>query len=421
MTASIIIKRGREKPIVNQHPWIFSGAIDHVDGNPTPGDIVTVKSHDGRFLARGYWNPKSQIQVRILTWQDEPIDDDWWRQMLKQSIKTRAHFVNIPYKLGYRLINAENDYLPGLIVDRYGEWLVLQALTLGVDLRKEMIAGILSELVSSSSSKLQGVYERSDVDVRHKEGLEQSVGVLWGENPPEYIEISDDGLAHAEPRYLVDVRKGHKTGFYLDQRENRRILDWLFDIEFYGSSSAEDVTMLNLFSYTGAFGLQTQTANYRADYPFIKVINIDSSHEILELAEEIYKLNQFPPDNAEFIQADVFDYLRDAVDRNEQYDVIVCDPPKFAHNAQQVHKAARGYKDLNLHCFRLVKPGGYLMTFSCSGAVSADLFQKIVFGALADTGRQAQILKHLGPGEDHPVALTFPEGAYLKGLLLRVY
>jgi 23S rRNA (cytosine1962-C5)-methyltransferase len=299
-------------------------------------------------------------------------------------------------------VNAENDFLPGLIVDRYVDWLVLQALTLHIDDHKKLLAGLLADLFAELGIPVKGIYERSDVDVRRKEGLEEEKGLLWGEEPPEYIHLGVEAL-----HYLVDVRNGHKTGFYLDQKPNYEILTELLDETGFDTGSK----LLNLFSYTGRFGLAAGG----------HVTNIDASHDVLQLAEKNYHLSEYPSEFVEFVQADVFDYLRDAVARNEQYDVIVCDPPKFAQSAQQVERAARGYKDLNLHCFKLIKPSGYLMTFSCSGAVSADLFQKIVFGALADSGRQAQILKHLGPGDDHPVALTFPEGAYLKGLLLRVY
>jgi 23S rRNA (cytosine1962-C5)-methyltransferase len=403
----IEIKKGREKPIRQQHPWIFSGAIHAVKGDPAPGDIVTVVDVNGKFLARGYWNAKSQIQVRILTWQDEPIDEDWWRQKLERSIKERIWGAwKFPENINRycRLVNAENDFLPGLIVDRYGEWLVIQALTLGVDRRKEMIAESLMSILPG----LRGVYERSDVDVRGKEGLSQVTGILRGEEPPQYIKI-DQSLD-----IYVDVRKGHKTGYYLDQTTNRFIL---FELIGRGGEASQK-RVLNLFSYTGGFGLFALSAG--AEH----VTNVDMSHDALELAEENVKLNPnniSQPENADFIQADVFDYLHDQVSEGNQWDVVILDPPKFAHNAGQVEKAARGYKDINLNAFKCVKPGGYLMTFSCSGAISADLFQKIVFGALADSGRQAQILKHLGPGDDHPVALTFPEGAYLKGLLLRVY
>lgn len=400
----IIIKQGREKPILNRHPWIFSGAIARVKDSPKPGDIVTVTAHNGDFLARGYWNVKSQIQVRLLTWKDEPIDDSWWAKMLAQAIEARA-----PYESAYhagqptahRLVNAENDYLPGLVVDRYGDWLVLQALTLGIDQRKNMIANMLAETL-----KPQGIYERSDVDVREKEGLQQATGTLWGKNPPEILTIQEGSV-----QIFVDIPGGHKTGFYLDQAANRRLLYHLFS-----QDAGTERHILNLFSYTGGFGLHALSASANT-----RVINVDSSVEALHLAETNVKHNDLPLENTEFIQANVFHYLRDIAHQGEQYDFIILDPPKFAHNKTQVSKAAHGYKDINLSAFRLVKPGGYLMTFSCSGAISQHLFQQIVFGALADTSRQAQIIQQLGPSDDHPVALTFPEGEYLKGLLLRVY
>jgi 23S rRNA (cytosine1962-C5)-methyltransferase len=399
-TATIVINKGRAKPILQQHPWIFSGAIERVEGDPAPGDIVTVKDSGNNFLARGYWNPKSQIQVRILTWKDEEINEDWWRRMIRRAVQARyeADHYYAQFPTGYRLINAESDFLPGLIVDQYDRWLVLQSLTLGIETHKAMITKLLAEIV-----KPMGIYERSDVDVRGKEGLEPSTGMLWGVEPPQYITISMDKL-----NWLVDVRKGHKTGDYLDQRENVGHLASIFDEVFH---SGAETTLLNLFSFTGKFGLTTAG----------KIINVDASLETLELAEEIYKRNQVPVGDVEFIQADVFSFLRDQSNASKQYDVVVLDPPKFASSQQQVEKAARGYKDINLHAFQCVKPGGYLMTFSCSGAVSRDLFQKIVFGALADSGRQAQIVRHLSAADDHPVALTFPEGEYLKGLLLKVY
>ncbi len=407
ISPTIVIKAGREKPIIQQHPWIFSGAIDEIKGDPQPGDIVTVTDKKGRFLARGYWNVKSQIQVRILTWQDEPIDEAWWRKMLKRAVEGRKNYNELrqrtAYDEGYRVINAENDFLPGLIVDRYSNWLVLQALTLHIDTQKQLITQLLVEIFAEIGIPVRGVYERNDVDVRHKEGLKEVKGLLWGEEPPELIEMGVEAL-----HYFVDVRNGHKTGFYLDQKDNTKIIAEILG-KIAGSNPEE--TLLNLFSYTGRFGLQSAG----------HVINVDASHDALELAEKTYKASGFPDDSVEFIQADVFELLHDYADEKKQFDVVILDPPKFAFNAGQVDKAARGYKDINLNAFKCVKPGGYLMTFSCSGAITADLFQKIVFGALADSGRQAQILKHLGPGDDHPVALTFPEGAYLKGLLLKVY
>ncbi|MEO8610635.1 MAG: class I SAM-dependent rRNA methyltransferase [Chloroflexota bacterium] len=406
MSGIIEIKKGREKPIRQQHPWIFSGAIHAVKGDPAPGDKVTVTDVNGKFLAQGYWNAKSQIQVRILTWQDEEINEDWWRRMLRRAIEGRKFYneyrSRTTYDEGYRVINAENDFIPGLIVDRYNDWLVLQALTLFIDMQKLTFARLIAEIFAELGIPVKGIYERSDVDVRHKEGLREQTGLLWGEEPPEYIQLGQEALI-----YLVDVRKGHKTGFYLDQKQNHKIIEELADTYDFDPSA----NLLNLFSYTGRFGMAMAC----------HVTNVDASRDALELAERNYKLCHFPDEAVDFIQADVFDYLRDQVEAGNQWDVVILDPPKFAQNAKQVEAAARGYKDINLNAFKCVKPGGYLMTFSCSGAISADLFQKIVFGALADSGRQAQILKHLGPGDDHPVALTFPEGEYLKGLLLRVY
>ncbi len=403
----IIIRRDREKPVIQQHPWIFSGAIQEVRGEPAPGDIVDVISTKGRFLARGYWNQKSQIQVRILTWQDEPIDDDWWRRMIQQAIAARSSDLpsDMPDKMAKRLINAESDWLPGLIVDRYADFLVLQALTMGIDRRKHDIARLLHELLP----EIKGIYERSDVDVRGKEGLKPETGLLWGEEPPEYIEIQESGS-----KFRVDVRKGHKTGFYLDQSANRAAAHHY--TEKLSRQLGRPLKILNLFSYTGGFAINILNGNIAA------ITCVDASYEALELAEHNAERN-LAANNApelEFLQADVFQLLRDYVDQGEKFDFIICDPPKFAHNAGQIERAARGYKDLNLHCFKLLNPGGGLMTFSCSGAISTDLFQKIVFGALADSGRQGQIVQYLSAAPDHPVALTFPEGAYLKGLLIRV-
>ncbi|NWG17390.1 MAG: class I SAM-dependent rRNA methyltransferase [Chloroflexi bacterium] len=402
----IVIRKGREKPIVQQHPWIFSGAIEAARGDPAPGDIVTVTDYNGAFLARGYWNPRSQIQVRILTWQDEPITRDWWRKMLRRAIKGRDRYTYLHTRdTALRLVNAENDFLPGLVIDRYGDWLVLQALTLGIECRKGLLAELLMELIAPA-----GIYERSDVDVRGKEGLSASSGVLAGQPPASPLAIIENDFT-----LRVDIVNGHKTGYYLDQRANRTVLKEVCLEKAASDTQLQQLRVLNLFSYTGGFGLYALGGG--AEW----VVNVDASRDALELAEANFELNRFPPNRAEFIQADVFDYLRDQAAEGALYDVIVCDPPKFAHNTGQVERAARGYKDLNLNCFRLVKPGGYLMTFSCSGAISADLFQKIIFGALADSRRQAQIIQHLTQAEDHPVALTFPEGAYLKGLLLRVY
>lgn len=390
----ITIAPEREKPVRNRHPWIFSGAIKKMDGKPEAGGIVEIRATDGRFLARGYYNELSQIRARLLTWdEDEHISDTWWRIRLAKSIASRSHFFDRGDNTAFRLINAESDFLPGLIVDKYGDYLVLQALTLGIDIRKKMIAETLAGLV-----KAKGVYERSDGDARHLEGLQNVQGVLWGEEPPQHIEIEENGI-----KLLVDVRTGHKTGTYLDQAENRALLG-----ELVKRTQAQRV--LNVFSYTGGFGVHA--AHHGAE-----TTNIDSSSEALDLAEKNYDLNGV---EGQMVEGDAFSFLRAEIEAGKDYDIIVLDPPKFAKSKQNIERAARGYKDINLHAFRLIRPGGYLLTFSCSAAVDADLFQKIVFGALADSGRTGQIVRWLSASEDHPVALTFPEGIYLKGLVVRV-
>lgn len=403
--AVAVIHDNRLRAIRRRHPWVFSGAIMRLDGDPAPGDLVTVADGAGEFLARGYWNPHSDIRIRLVTWrEDEFLDEAFWRDRLSRAIAGR-HVENRIHELGtanaYRLVNAESDGIPGLVVDRYGDWLVVQALTLGIAERKDMLADLLVELLSPA-----GIYERSDVDVRQKEGLAPETGVLRGEAPPELIEIDENGR-----RFLVDVRQGHKTGFYLDQRENRAIIgDW-----FRSDERASQRTVLNAFAYTGGFAV------YALGSLVKRVINVDSSAEALALARRNVALNGYRTDDDDFVEGDVFQVLRYYRDAGQQFDMIILDPPKFAQSPRQVENAARGYKDINLMAFRLLRPGGLLATFSCSGAVTADLFQKIVFSAVLDAGREAQIIRWLAQAPDHPVALTFPEGGYLKGLLCRVW
>jgi 23S rRNA (cytosine1962-C5)-methyltransferase len=402
---TIILRPGRDKSIRNRHPWIFSGAVAARHGDPDPGDIVRVTDSEGAYLATGYWNPHSAIKIRLLTWDDTTaIDADFWRARIRRAVNARVE-ENLIYDGGtpaaYRLINAESDYLPGLVVDRYGDWLVIQALTLGIDQRKDELVRLLVEELHPA-----GIYERSDVDVREKEGLRPAVGLLHGQEPPDLIEIDEHGR-----RFLVDVRSGHKTGFYLDQRMNRLLLGNLLRFD----PDAQDRVILNTFGYTGGFTV------YALEGLAQRVVTVDASADAIDLAKLNVSLNGFPANDEDFIVADVFQQLRTFRDSGQQFDTIILDPPKFAHTARQVERAARGYKDINLLAFKLLKPGGTLLTFSCSGGVSADLFRKIVFGALADSGRDAQVIDTLGPGSDHPVALTFPEGTYLKGLLLRVW
>jgi len=387
----IILKPGRDKPVRNRHPWVFSGAIRGIEGEFEPGEVVTLRAHDRQFLGRAYINVQSQISLRMLTWSDEPIDAAFWRRRLEQAIAIRREIIDVHTTTAYRLVNAESDGLPGLIADRYNDFLVIQVLTLGIERRKEMIVELLMELLEP-----QGIVERSDVDVRKKEGLPATVGVLTGKRPPDTIEIREHGR-----RFLVDLMHGHKTGFYLDQRVNRRRL----------ADYAHGREVLNAFAYTGGFGVYAATAGASS------VVHIDTSEEALELARRNVALNNAAGVPQEYVAGDVFRVLREHRDAGRQFDLIVLDPPKFAHTKSQVEAACRGYKDINWLAFRLLRPGGLLFTFSCSGVVSPDLFQKVVFGAAVDAGRDALVLEKLSQSPDHPFRLSFPEGEYLKGLV----
>ncbi len=391
----IILKPEREKPFQQGHPWIFSGAIQQIP-DVDDGEIVDVYTHDGRWLASGYLNRRSQIQVRLLSWtRGERIDEAFWQQRLSTAVHHRDAIFEAGQTDAVRLVNAENDFLPGLVVDRFGDFLVLQSGTLGVDRHKRMLADMLLSITGC-----RGVVERSDLTLRREEGLGEAIGLLSGEMPPHSLTVHELGL-----RFQVDLFRGQKTGFYLDQRTNRARV----------AGYSRGARMLNAFSYSGAFGVHALAAG--AD----QVVNLDSSIEALQLGEENLRLNGFDPDEQESIAGDVFEVLRDWWEvEDERFDVIVLDPPKFANNKRQVDAALRGYKDINLLALRLLNPGGILATFSCSGLVEADLFQKVVFGAAVDAGRQVQILEWLRQAPDHPVAITFPEGAYLKGLICRV-
>lgn len=402
MKGTVVLKQGREKPVRNRHPWIFSGAIRRIEGDAQDGDLVRVTDSQGTYLATGYLNRRSQIVVRLLTWDaDEPVDRNFWGDRLEQAIAGRAQLAEDRTTNAYRLVNAEADGLPGLIVDRYADWLVVQCLTLGMAGRRDMLVNLLagfSKLPGNSLSSLVGIFARDDATVRRKEGLPQETRPLWGEEPPDLVEVLEHGN-----RFLVDLKRGHKTGFYLDQRENRQRM----------ATCCGDADVLNAFAYTGAFGVYAGRGGARS------VVNVDSSAEALALTEKNLSLNGCA--HQELILGDVFQVLRGYREDGRSFDLVILDPPKFATSQAQVIDASRGYKDLNLLAMQLLRRGGLLVTFSCSGLVSADLFQKIVFGSSVDAGRDVQILERLAQGPDHPVLLTFPESAYLKGLICRVW
>jgi len=389
---SLLLRPTRERSVLMHHPWVFSGAIAQLQGKPEPGETVAVRGPQGNFLGYGAYSPDSKIAARMWSWDEaETIDADFFRRRLQAALEMRRALIPDGETNGLRLVHAESDGLPGLVVDRYADLLVAQFLSAGAERWRDTLIEQLVELTGISN-----VYERSDVEVRGLEGLEEREGPLRGEGPFGARVIQENGLA-----FIVDPTRGQKTGFYIDQRRNRMRLGQM--------SAGRDV--LNCFCYTGAFSAYAMRGGARS------VLSIDTSAEALATARENMVRNGLEGPNVEWLEADVFQALRAFRDQQRSYDLIVLDPPKFAPTAAQAERAARGYKDINLLAFQLLRPGGLLFTFSCSGGITADLFQKIVTGAELDAGVDAVIVEHLTQGSDHPVALNFPEGAYLKGLV----
>jgi 23S rRNA (cytosine1962-C5)-methyltransferase len=400
---ALFLKPGREKSLRRHHPWVFSGAIEREMDVSTSGQTVDILSNTGEFLAQAAYSPTSQIRARVWTFlQDERVDPDFFRTRLQAALASRQKMglFNLPQPdenktsqkdlSACRLIHAESDGIPGLIVDRYADSLVIQYLATGVEAWKETLLDLLVELTG-----IQDVYERSDAEVRQLEGLLPATGILRG-NPAGNILITENGL-----QFKVDISQGHKTGFYLDQRFNRLKVRTL----------ARDCDVLDCFCYTGGFSLNALLGGATS------VLALDASADALQHARENLELNQLPLEKVEFLEGDAFQLLRKFRDGRRSFDLIVLDPPKFAQTASQVERAARGYKDINLLAFKLLRPGGSLVSFSCSGAISPDLFQKIMAGAALDADVEAHIVDNLCQAGDHPVNLNFPEGAYLKGLI----
>ena len=392
MMKKIILKKGREETLKRRHPWLFSGAVAKVEEKPAQGETVLICAHDGKPLATGFYSPHSQIRVRVWDFSvGTVIDEAFFRLRLQTALQQRAGIGADTNAM--RLIFSEADDLPGLIVDRYADTLVCQFLSAGIEYHKELVVKLLSELVECKT-----IYDRSDTAVREKEGLKQTAGLLNGRDVSDTIEIHEHGV-----KFLVDIQQGHKTGFYLDQRDNR--------IQVRAMSSSARV--LNCFSYTGGFGLAALAGG--AEH----VVNLDSSGPALELVARNAALNYFDPSRYENIDANAFEQLRRFKNEGREFDIIVLDPPKFVEHKGQLKQGARAYKDINMQAFKLLKPGGLLFTFSCSGLVPASLFQKIVADAALDAGCSAQIIKSLGQAVDHPVSLNFPEAEYLKGFCIR--
>jgi len=386
----LVLKAGREKSLKRRHPWVFSGAIAKVGGKPESGETIEIRSAGGEVLAVGAYSPQSQIVARVWDWGKREVDAAFFRERVERAVALRAQL--LPASDAVRLVHAESDGLPGVVIDRYGEIVVLQLSSAGAVRWRDAIADAVEAAVRPHT-----IYERSDADVLALEGIEPRVGVLRGAAPPARALVYEAGAG-----FEVDVPHGHKTGFYLDQRANRLRLREL----------ADKREVLDCFAYTGGFTVNAYAGGAST------VTAIDSSGPALELLARNVGLNKLPA--AQCIEGDVFQVLRKLRDEARSFDLVVLDPPKFAPTAAHAPKAARAYKDINLLAFKLLRPGGWLFTFSCSGGVSRELFQKIVAGAALDAGVDAQIVEQLSAGADHPVALNFPEGEYLKGLLCRV-
>ena len=390
--SKLILKAGREKSLKRRHPWVFSGAVAKVQGNPGPGETIGLWSATGEFLAVAAYSPASQIVARVWDWKERAIDRAFFDEHIKRAVEQRRTLLQDTDTDAVRLVHGESDGLPGVVADRYGDTVVLQLSSTGADRWRAEIADALLE-----ASGAGRIWERSDADVRQLEGLTPVTAALRGAREPTRITVTENGL-----KFGVDLEHGHKTGFYLDQRDNRRRVREL----------ARGREVLDGFCYSGGFALNAAAGGAKS------VTAVDSSAEALALARGNAEMNGLA--QAEWLEGDVFQMLRRFRDQARSFDLIVLDPPKFAPTAAHAEKAARAYKDINLLAFKLLRPGGLLATFSCSGGVGADLFQKIVAGSALDAGVQAQIIERLGPGADHPVALNFPEGDYLKGLICRV-
>ncbi len=388
-----MLKPARERSLARRHPWIFSGAIGAVRGSPGSGDTVEVRAASGGFLAWAAYSPSSQIRARVWSFEEaEYPAPDLFRRKIQAALALRR--AAVPEEAGdaQRLIHAESDGLPGFVADRYADTLVVQIGSAGAERQREALIEILRE-----HSGCTRVYERSDADGRELEGLAARSGPVSGPPLEGPVKVLEHGI-----QYEVDVAAGQKTGFYLDQRENRRLIGTL----------AQGREMLNCFCYTGGFTLSALAGGARS------VLSIDSSRPALALARRNLAHNRLDAASATWQEADVFNALRRLRDEPRRFDLIVLDPPRFASTAKDAARAARGYKDINLNAMKLLRPGGLLATFSCSGGVSPELFRKIVAGAAADAGVSLLLRERFSAAPDHPMLIEFPEGEYLKGMLL---
>jgi 23S rRNA (cytosine1962-C5)-methyltransferase len=396
VTAELVLKPGKERSLLRRHPWVYDTAVGRLKGAPAAGETVAVRGHDGRWLAWAAYSPSSTLRARCWSFTEaDRIDAAWLAARVHEAVARRAHLAAASDAL--RLVFGEADGLPGLIADRYAGQLVVQFQAAGVEAHREALLDALAGATGCAD-----IFDRSDSAGRTREGLAPAFGVARGAEPPARIAIRE----HAR-RSWVDVRTGHKTGYYIDQRDNRELACGLA-----ARARGRPFAALNCFCYTGGFSVAMAAAGG-------EVLSIDSSAEALALARENWRLNGLPDAAGHWQAANVFEALRALRADGRSFDLIVLDPPKFAASHHHVERAARAYKDINLSALRLLAPGGHLLSFSCSGAVGVELFQKIVAGAVIDAGVETQLLRRLAAGEDHPLRMTHPEGEYLKGLLLQ--
>ncbi|MGF1694091.1 class I SAM-dependent methyltransferase [Vibrio lamellibrachiae] len=396
MTPAIYLVKGRDKSLRRKHPWVFSRGIQRVEGDPQSGETVDVYANDGKWLAKAAYSPTSQIRARVWSFEKRDIDKAFFVEKIQQAQLLREDIIERDGLTGYRLIAAESDSLPGITIDKFQNYLVCQLLSAGAELNKSVLVEALLECFPECN-----IYERSDVAVRKKEGLEQTVGVLHGDTPPESVIIEENGV-----KISVDIINGHKTGFYLDQRDSRQ----------QSMKYVKDKDVLNCFSYTGGFGLYALKGGAK------RVINADVSQPALDTAKYNAEINEFDisKKRAVFLNADVFKLLREYRDQGTKFDVIVMDPPKFVSSKNNLTSGANGYKDINMLAMQILKPGGTLLTYSCSGLMGADLFQKVIADAALDAGRSVKFVERFEQAADHLIDTAYPEGFYLKGFACKV-
>lgn len=390
----IILNKGKDKAAWQLHPWVFSGAISAALGKPQNGDIVSVYNIEDEFIAYGIYNGNSRVAVRLLEWDpSQEITEEWWRNRVSKAVNNRLSLLHDGNNT-VRLIFAEADFLPGLIADKYADFISVQIHSAGIEKVKDIIVDQLVQLLQP-----KGIYERSDLKSREYEGLPDTNGLLYGAVPPEFVDVIENGI-----HYQVNIVEGQKSGFYCDQRENRAIT----------ARYVKDKKVLDCFSYSGGFTLNALREGAKS------ITSVDSSGLAIETLKNNIKLNGFDSNKLTTVLSDVNKYLRELGEQGEKFDVIVLDPPKYAPTRSALEKASRAYKDLNRRGLMLLNSGGLLATFSCSGAMDIDTFKQVIAWAALDAGKEIQFIYQYCQPEDHPVRASFPESEYLKGLLVRV-